>query len=607
MMAAGPVEVRAGDRHLLANPRPRSVSDLTIGFWLSLVGGAIAALAGLWVWVLRPRAWAPIMFALSGAGLFVGCATIALNISGGLALNGTIDRAMMIANYGWGMLCSSTLVALFARFPLPLVRLRWLWLTTIVGFATSINVGFDWLPPAVDFAIAVGVIQTIAIIALLAMQAWRLRKDSEARAALLPIAIGTGISAFLFCVLTLAGQLDGGRPIVSPDMTAPLLLMIYLGLGVAIMRAKLFTLGRWALGMLLSACAIMLFLIVDAIILDMVTQQRDLAFFISAVVGITVYLPMREWMLRRAERLRDGQTRDLLQFAGDIALALTPGAADDAWRAAVTAMFEPLEASPTEFSDDHPQILESGSALYCPSPLDGSALLLRYAGGGTRMFGLPDLQTATRFAGLVRRLAESRDAYIRGVNEERGRIARDLHDDVSARLLTSLHRTDSREIHADVRGAMADIRTIVTGLSGGPQPLHALLANLRHETQTRLEAAGLSLDWPLTAAGEESRPLDYAHYRHILSIVRECVSNIIRHADASAARVWIDLIDDRLVIEMTDNGSGLIGSASHGNGLSNATRRAHSLGGTFEIRASVAGTMARLDMPLTSASKLESA
>jgi len=598
MAARGPVNVAAGGSHVLASSRQRSFSDLTTGFWLSLIAGAAAALAGLWVWVLRPRAWAPVMFALSGTGLFVGCATTALNISPGLGLSGSIDHAMLIANYISGLICAGTLVALFARFPSPVVRPAWLWLLAAVSVGVGIDVTFDLLPNAVDLAILVCVVDSIAIVVLLLVQAWIARKDSSARAALLPIAIGTVISVTLFGVLSLAGQLNGGKPLVSPDMTAPLLLMLYLGLGIAIVRARLFSLGRWALSMLLSACAILLLLVVDAILLATVTQQRDLALFISAIVGITVYLPMREWILRRAERLRDGQTRDLLQFAGDMALAPTASDTEKAWLSAVAAMFEPLEVEPTDFGGLEPAIKESGSALYFPSPLAGSALLLRYPGGGTRMFGAPDLETVLQFNAIVQRLLEARNSYMRGVDEERGRIARDLHDDVSARLLTSLHRSDREAMHEDVRSALGEIRTIVTGLSGAPQLLQAMLANLRHETQGRLEASGIELDWPLSRHADEAGSLDYLSSRHLVSIVRECVSNIIRHAGASSASVRIKLIGNSIVVEVKDDGRGIGAHSTMGNGLANAARRATSVGGTFEILPGGDGTQARLIVPL---------
>ncbi len=263
-------------------------------------------------------------------------------------------------------------------------------------------------------------------------------------------------------------------------------------------------------------------------------------------------------------------------------------------------MFEPLEVEAADFSGDQPRIMESGSALYFPSPMADAALLLRYPGGGTRIFGASDLDTIRRFSELVRRLLDARDAYMRGVTEERGRIARDLHDDVSARLLTSLHRPNPEAMHEDVRSAMADIRTIVTGLSGAPQSFTAMLANLRHETQGRLEAAGISLDWPLPPAGEEMGSLDYSSGRHIVSIVRECVSNIIRHAVASSARIWIRTDENRIIVDIEDDGCGIESDTPRGNGLANAARRAISIGGTFDIASNGMGTQVRLDVPLRS-------
>lgn len=598
IVAAGPVDVEAGNERLRAVARKRYFSDLTTGFWLSLTAGAIAALTGLWVWILRPRAWAPIMFALSGTGLFVGCATIALNISTGLGFSGTFDRIMLIANYLSGVVCAGSLVALFARFPRPLVSPFWLWMLAIASVAIALDVAFDLFPNAVDVAILSAGLESVAIIVLLALQTWHARHDPETRAALMPITIGTAVSVTLFLFLSLAGQFNGGTPLVSPDMTAPLLLMLYLGLGIAIIRARLFALGRWALSLLLSACAILFLLIVDAVLLATVTQQRDLALFLSAMAGITLYLPMREWLLRRAERLRDGQARDLLQFAGDMTLAPTAQLARQAWHEAAKAMFEPLETDAITFSGDEPRILDNGSAFYFPSPMADDGLLLRFPGGGTRVFNVRDIETARQFAELVRRLLDARDAYLRGVTEERGRIARDLHDDVSARLLTSLHRPSAEAMHEDVRSAMADIRTIITGLSGTPQSFEAMLANLRHESQGRLETAGITLDWPIPATTTEDWLLDYSTGRQIVSIVRECVTNIIRHANATSALICVLVVEDRVIVEISDDGRGIVEDQTKGNGLLNATRRAVSVGGEFSVASNGRGTQARLSVPI---------
>ncbi|MCW1432260.1 sensor histidine kinase [Novosphingobium sp. JCM 18896] len=597
MLAQGPVEVVAGGQHLTAQGRERHLADLTLGFWMSMLAGAAAALLGLWVWILRPREWAPFMFAASGLGLFVGCFTTALNISPGLGLTGTFDQTMLIANYASGVVCAGALAGLFARFPQPLVKPIWLVLAALINLAAAAVVAFDALPGAVDIAILTVLADSLAIIGLLFVQWWRARQRPDIRSGLLPIAICTGVSTFLFCALSMIGQLAGGKPLVQPDMTAPLLLLIYLGLAVAITRARLFALGQSALSLLMSACAIVLFLLLDALVLSNLTERRDLALLIAVLLAIAVYLPAREWLLRRAERLHGRQTSDLLLLASDIALPASHVSAQASWAHAITVMFDPLERVEAPNKGSEPTIEDNGRALHLPSPLDGTTSILRYGGGGTRTFRSDDLKIAARFLALIARLIDARDAYLRGADEERGRIARDLHDDVSARLLTSLHRTDTRAMHADVREAIADIRTIVTGLSGTSPSLGRALGHLRHESQERLEAAGIRLRWPLVDLRGDEDPLPYEIYRNLLSIVRECVSNIIRHAGADHVDVDICIEEGFIGLAIVDDGSGFAGDSSMGRGIENARRRARRLGGSFEFSTGIGGTSAYIRLP----------
>lgn len=598
MFGRGPVRIDAGGRHLVASQRPRMLSSLPPSFWFSLISGALAALAGLWVWTLRPLLWAPFMFALSGVGLFGGCLTIALNSVGGLALSGMTGQLLMTTNTVSALICAGTLVALFARFPEPLVSRRLVMAFAGVHLITAVVVPAGLFDTTVDIALSLAAIDSVAIILLVALQAWRSRRDEMQRRLLQPIAIGTAIAVSLFLVFSLAGQINGGLPILLPEMTAPLFLLIYLGLGLSIIRLRLFALGSWALSLLLSACAILLFLILDPIVLATITHERDLALLIAAFMGIAAYLPAREWLLRRAERLREGQMRDLLDHATQVALALSPTDAGRAWRAAVKLMFDPLEINAAPLVAAGPEVSEAGTTLHLPSPGGRDGLILRYPGGGTRLFTPDDVAAAQRFATLVASIIEAREAYMRGVTEERGRIARDLHDDVSARLLTSLHRADPAAMQEDVRGAMADIRAIITGLSGQERTLDSLMADLRHETQNRLNAAGITLDWPVNLLSDNFDTLDQGCNRHIISVVRETITNVLRHARATRVMVTVSLSTHEFSLEVRDNGIGLQRADARGNGLTNAERRMAEMGGQFEIVGTDRGTRVRITLPI---------
>lgn len=596
MVAAGSAELIAGEARFTFTHRERSLASLPAGFWMSLIAGALSALAGVWIWILRPLNWGPAMFALSGIGLFGGCATIAIAVVGGLAMSGTLYHALLIINGISGLTCAGALMALFARFPKPLATPGLLWGLGAAHILGALVYAFELTSYAADMVLIIVMADSIAIVLLACRQAWLAGRAR--RAAFLPIAIGTVISVTLFLILSVDWQFSGALPLVGPELTAPLFLLIYLGLGISVARLRLFALGSWALSLLASACAILLFLLLDPIILATVTQKQDEALLVSAFLAVAVYLPAREWLLRRAERLRDGQARAMLRHAVDIAMAATPDMAMAAWRGAVATMFDPLETETISRIGDDPDLEEAGSALYLPAPMPGEALRLRFPQGGTRTFSPDDLEAARQFGELVAWLADARDAYVRGVAEERSRIARDLHDDVSARLLTSLHRRDAAMMQEDVRDAMADIRTIVAGLKGAPRILEDAIADLRHESLNRLEAAGLGIDWPLFESDAQCLMLDHGQHRAIVSIVRECMTNVMRHAQASQVRVAVTSDGERLHIVIADNGAGLASRWVEGNGIANARRRASELGGRFDIVPTDGWTVASLDLPL---------
>jgi two-component system, NarL family, sensor histidine kinase UhpB len=167
--------------------------------------------------------------------------------------------------------------------------------------------------------------------------------------------------------------------------------------------------------------------------------------------------------------------------------------------------------------------------------------------------------------------------------QERQRIYRDLHDDLGAKLLglaIGARRQDQREQADLAQSALQDLRDVVSRSSQGALPLSDVLADLRAETAQRLEAAGLVLQWegqvPELADALQVSPQAALQLGRI---VREAVSNIIRHAHAQAVQVAVALSGDALCLSLQDDGVGLPAQVREGRGMSNLRQRAQALQG----------------------------
>jgi len=188
--------------------------------------------------------------------------------------------------------------------------------------------------------------------------------------------------------------------------------------------------------------------------------------------------------------------------------------------------------------------------------------------------------------------------------KERKRIAADLHDDLGAKLLTIVHTSDNDRISTLAREALEEMRLSVRGLTGRPMVLSDALADWRAEVVSRLSQAGIECEWRNPNDTIEE-PLSSRTYVQTTRILREAVSNIIKHSQAShviiAVEVHLEHHDFVMVIQ--DNGKGipleLDGRLDRGHGMTSMKHRAKQLSGQCLVESGPGfGTVIRLTLPL---------
>ncbi|MFN3735476.1 sensor histidine kinase [Comamonas testosteroni] len=195
------------------------------------------------------------------------------------------------------------------------------------------------------------------------------------------------------------------------------------------------------------------------------------------------------------------------------------------------------------------------------------------------------------------------------IQEERKRIASDLHDTLGSQLIEALSLMNLQSSSEDdparkvLEQSLLDLRLIVDSMDAQSDNLAMRLARLRYRLEPALQRKGLVLHWQLTdpelGVGQQTTlPLPRDRVAHeILAVVQASVSNAIEHADAT--EIWLTLEpyqkgdlqsfgwDWYLSIE--DNGKGydlravLNDPSKSGHGVINMFHRMRNIGGDLHI------------------------
>ena len=179
------------------------------------------------------------------------------------------------------------------------------------------------------------------------------------------------------------------------------------------------------------------------------------------------------------------------------------------------------------------------------------------------------------------------------VATERERLARELHDllgrtlsliavkaELGGRLSANgdpSAQAEMRDVQQLAREAVREVREAVTG-SRVPSVAAELAA-----APVVLRTAGIE-----ARVDEAPLVIDPAHEALIAWVLREAVTNVLKHSGARTCRISLQVTDGITALDVVDDGRGAVGD-DEGTGLNGLAQRVHALGGTFEAAPSEAG------------------
>ncbi len=199
--------------------------------------------------------------------------------------------------------------------------------------------------------------------------------------------------------------------------------------------------------------------------------------------------------------------------------------------------------------------------------------------------------------------------------EERNRLARDLHDSIKQQLF-SIHvgtaavqarwqndpdgaKVALEDVRQSAQAALVEMNALLGQLSPEPLAKVGLVEALRQQCQALGYRTGADVQTAIGPLPDDERFPDGAP-EAIFRIAQEALSNIARHARAQTVRLRLEQENDSLLLAIEDDGQGFdTGRAANGMGLANLRQRVQDVGGELTIHSQPdAGTAIRVSIPL---------
>lgn len=579
----------AGEPVSLTLPiRQRTLADLPITFWSQITVAFLAVMISAWVWLVQPRQLAPCLFFVSGLALHLAVLPAAMYSTRAWGVPEVELRLLSGLNHSATMVFLLAILALLSQYPQSLIRpQRLLWLLPLALLWMLV----DQSQQGEQIVLVVHVPAALVCLGLLllaALQWQRSRQQPLSRAALrwflLSILIGNLLILWNIVLL----RMFDTAPVLTQASTILLFLIMYIGLALGLLRYRLFDMDIWTYRVLLWAGSSLVLIVLDAVLISITSLSLSMTLATSLFISGWIYLPLRNLLWSKLVGQWSGPRVDDLAHLSAIAFAVSSRSGQHSWQQLLQQRYQPLRIDTFETPDGRnalPEVLllEQGQTLLVRGLQQLPDLALHYPRSGTRLFNSEDVRHLGFLVEQLQQLLSKRHRYDQGVEHERHRIGRDLHDNIGARLLRLLHQLRNRPEEQLARDAIEELRNTVSAMDSAPQPLDEVLADLRQETVQRCEAASVSIDWqqPFDCLYQ---PLSPRIRVMLTAILRELVSNALRHGLPRHLLIRLQPAGDLLQLQLTQYGPCPNPELwQEGFGLRSLRGRLHELGGSMSL------------------------
>ena len=568
------ITTQSGKQHLI-KPQSRPINTIPFEFWIMCLSTLVVLMVGAVLWNSQKNIVTGILLFTAWDYLF-GMMSLATYSVRGLGLQPDVFMFLGAMDAFWQPIFSFMIAGVLLIYPRKIAPNWVVYAYFTLTFLVGLNAVAHWLEPPVHAFVSP--VMFVAIPVLVIFGIWQRvlahRRPAD-RATLRWYVLSVWIG-LLFSMTFYWGPLFLGK---SPEQGAWIMsiviCVVYIGFALGAARYKLFAVDKiwFKTWIWVFAGAIIVWIDVGLVAMFQLSQFASLNIAIFIVAWI--YFPARQWLWGKLGKVPEPKLEQFLPAMAE-AVFDRPNAEPSrkSWQAILDQAFNSLSIETKAGMINSPGLQADGEQLLVPNINPRAHTVLSGRSKGTRLFSPADVGLTAALFSLLKQLHDVRSAYDRGASEERDRVMRDLHDDVGANLLNMIYDAKSTKQADYARETLALLRETVHTVQNDSQiSLNKISQQWNADIRGRLSSAEVELIWSDTLS-EVDKEVSPALSLNLSRVLKELVSNLLKHSQANWLKLDVFDQDDALHIQLCHNGHiQALSSWVEGEGLSNIKNR----------------------------------
>jgi signal transduction histidine kinase len=537
-------------------PQPDTrLSNIPTIFWWLLLANSIGLLLGVIVWTYKPYTLEATALLLASISYFCANTLFRLLITREFHLPPDLMAGLISLEGGFFYLFMGSLLTILCYYPNRIAPSWVLPVTALTMLFLSINYHLQWLElPIHDYILPI--IPLMLYATWLFYRQWQISAGNPInRTTVLVLQLSTLLPAWLVMLLYVTPIILGAPTLIGDIANRLLVISMFVGWAIGILRFRLFDMEYWWFKSLLWIIGGSLVIVLDLLLMSAFQASTQYALGLAVIMAGFLYFPLRQWLLGKIIPSERQQLQDFLPtFSAGMADATSKEIFEARWQTLLHQRFNPLHLECVEINMTRTLLSDNGLHLTIPSLSNHHAYRLSGKWQAARLFNQTDVQHTESLLMIARMASNANETRLLAITAERRRIMNDLHDSVGAQLLTLMHKLPNPEHRQAARMALTTLRETVR-LSQKICPLKLVehAADWRAEIAERADAAGVELVWQ---QGElNGYRLTPKQVLELSQVIREAVSNALKHAAPNHLEIWLKVVDDLLHLRISNDGT----------------------------------------------------